>query len=44
MNAICDGTVGVLIRAVDAYQRALSLSPDNAVAYTNLGGAYREQG
>ena len=42
MNAVCDGTVGVLIRAADAYQSALSLSPDDAVVHTLLAQVYHE--
>ena len=44
MNGVCDGTVVVLIRAVDAYQRALSLSPDNAAVHAMLACVYYEQG
>ena len=44
MNAVCDGTVGVLIRAADAYERALSLAPDYALAREILGCIYVKQG
>ena len=43
MIAVCGGTVGVLTRAADAYQRALSLSPDNADVHGLLGCVYLEQ-
>ena len=44
MNGVCDGTVVVLIRAADTYERALSLRPDNAEVCGFLACAYHEQG
>ena len=35
---------GKLEQAIDAYSKALSINPENAEAYYNLGNVFRDQG
>ena len=44
IDALCDCIAGVFIRAAEAYQRALSLSSDDAFIHAALANVFEMQG